>query len=270
MRHRVAPERNPHQHLRLAIRSDPPKRLVLPLAQDRADAVEVIRRGVEVADARVRHRGDRAPRVAGHVADHHRINRSPGLFGELGGVAEEADQFLGAAQPGQLVQIHSAERHLAALHGVQKLRALRFIEPALVKVRRPEHLDIPDKARARRIIRRALGGGDAIYQILHLLRLDGRLDFRVANVRVRVRQDVNRERPHGFDFNLPLRQNLSAGFNRDRHARVGFDLRHEQFKRVCPLGQAHVERRPADDAQSGVARFTDLTKRNGHWMEQFS
>ena len=92
--------------------------------QDVADAVEVVRRDGEILDARLGHGRDRAPGVAGHVADHGRVDRHARALAELRGVAEQPQQFLRPAEPGEFVQVHAVERDLAALDGVEELRAL--------------------------------------------------------------------------------------------------------------------------------------------------
>ena len=119
--------RNPHQHLRHAIRAQPPERLVLPLAENRADAVEVIRRVGQIADARLVHRRHSAPCASRHIADHRRVDRHAGELRELCGMAEQSQQFLRPAKPGELVGIHAVELDLTGLHRSDEGGALGFI-----------------------------------------------------------------------------------------------------------------------------------------------
>ena len=124
VRHGVAPERDPDQHLALAVRADPPKRLVLPFDHDRADAVKVVRGYRKISNPGLGHRCDRAPGVTRHIANHCRVHRRAALPAQLGRVAEETHQLLRPAESGQFVQVHPVEGDLAVSDGVDEFLAL--------------------------------------------------------------------------------------------------------------------------------------------------
>ncbi|OQC08660.1 MAG: hypothetical protein BWX80_00229 [Candidatus Hydrogenedentes bacterium ADurb.Bin101] len=118
--HGVAPEGYPDKYARTPVRPHPVKRLVLPLHQDVPDAVEIVGGYAEIPDAGVRHGAHGAPGVAGHIADHRRLDGNAGPPAHLCGHFEKAQQFFGAAEAGQLVEVHGVERDLAGFHGFKK------------------------------------------------------------------------------------------------------------------------------------------------------
>ena len=184
MGHRIAPERNPDEHLRSAVRSDPIEWFVLPFAQDGADPIEVVGCHGEVSDSRLSHGGDRAPRVAGDVGDHGGVERHAGPFSQSRSIPEQTNQLLRPTQPGQFIQVHAIQDDLSILDRGEKRLPLLVIEPAQIQIGRPEHFDIPDKARPLRVAGCPFGGGNPVEQVLHLSGLDGGLNLGIANVGV--------------------------------------------------------------------------------------
>ena len=148
VRHRVAPKGNPDQHLALTVGADPPERSVFPLHQNVANAVEVVRCDGEVPDARLGHRRDRAPRIAGDVADHRRVHGHARAFTELSREAKQPHQFLWPAEARQFVQIHSVEGDLAASDRVEKLFTLAWRRDAARTDPRPKPLPRSRRNRA--------------------------------------------------------------------------------------------------------------------------
>ncbi len=266
VRHGVAPERDPDEDLGLAVRADPVERLVLPLAQNRADAVEVVGRDREVADARVRHGRDGSPRVAGHVADHGRVDRDAAPPPERTGEAEEAQQLLGPAQARELVEVHAVERDLPLGRGVEERRAVLFGEAAEVEVRRPQHFHVPDESRPLGVRGGRARVPDALAQVVDLPLLDRGLDRRVADVGVRVGENVHGEPGHGLLDERARRDLLSGDGDDDGARRLLVGGRDEHLDRIRPAREVRRLLGGALDAHGGLRRLAEVAQDDAHGL----
>gem|GEM_PF-4424708 len=193
MRQRIAVGWNPDQHALVPRRANPPKRLVFPLHHDVSDPIEIIGGRGKIPDASLSHRGHAAPGVAGHIADHRGVQGRADLRAKLSCKTKQPDQFLRAAKTRERVEIHAIERDCAFSHCRKKFFTLCGTKPVQQQVGGPKTLQIPNETRPFGIVRGAAGDRHAGEKGVDLLLFDRGLEFGVADVHVRVGQDINRQ-----------------------------------------------------------------------------
>ena len=92
-------------------------------------------------------------------------------------------------------------------------------------------MDVPDKARPRRIARGAARDGDALKQVADLFFFDVGLDGRVTDVGVRMRQNINGEFAHRLERDGARGDFSAGGFDGDQLHPVKIDIAHGKPRR---------------------------------------
>ena len=179
---------------------------------------------------------------------------TPVCAADLRGEAEEPQQFLGAAKARELVEIHAIERDLSLLHGVEELGSLSCVETVEIEIGCPEDFDVPDEPRPLGIVRRPAGGSDSLQQVVHLLLLDPGLDLGIANVRVRVGQNVDRKLALGLESEGARGEHLAAGLDRDGKIQVLVDIGQLDLGSPGPWRKRQVDRRLGPEPQPPLSR----------------
>jgi len=230
---RVSFSGSPAEHLFLARRRDPVERLIAPVLQSGADAVDVVGAHGEVLHSVMRHGRHDAPGPPRHVADHGRVDGHAAFTLQSPGTVEQAEQFFRPAQPGEHVAVEGVEVHLARLHRLDELPAPLRRGLLQVAIHGPQDLGVPLELGARRVAGRAAGNGDCLVQVLPLELLNLGLHVRVADVHVRVRQDVELPVPHRLKDHRSVHHLVAGNEQRDLHVDGGILGRQGDVERLA-------------------------------------
>ena len=201
------------------------------------------------------HASHDAPGVARHVANHGRLDLHAATPAQRNAPLHQPQQFLRPAQAGQLVAVHAVELDLPGADGVDQ--SLLFFRRCLaqIAVHRPKHLGIPLEPRLRRIVGRLRNQFQRFVDVVPLSAHHLGLKVRVADVDVRMRQQIDRHLSRRLERRLSARL-PSARHNRwrlatARRASTAGDRKRQRYG--CRISIAWARLLPLD-AQNGVDR----------------
>ncbi len=222
----VAVPGHPEQHFAFAGWRFPIKRHIAPSLERQADLVAAVRlvRHVVGADGKIfdlvfRQRRHDAPGVSGHVGNHGGVDPDAviplHLIGEIGDV----HQFFRALQAGQFAAIQRIQPNPAFFHGLDKGGTAFGLGIFQITVHGPKHFHVPLVTGAVGVICGLFGQFDALLEVAPLQLLHLRLQVRETDVHMRVGQQIDLERAHGFqrDVLFPSRFSLFVVPQNDLH-----------------------------------------------------
>ena len=150
----------------------------------------------------------------GHVADHHRVHVHAAAPAQLLHGGELVDQFFAAGNAGQQIAVHGVHADVAVAHRLLEgaLLLRRGVGPELVVG--PADFEVPPELGLGRIVLGLLDELEGAGDVAGLLGGDVRLDVGVADVHVRMHEDINDPRAHRLEFHVLLRDHLRADGSR--------------------------------------------------------
>ena len=215
----VAPAMYPGEHTLLARGRLPPERAVGPGVEERADPMPAIGAERQIAYPSLSERRHDAPAHARDVAEHGGTKRDTRLLGDRPRRLQSPKQGLARGQPGQDVGVQSVHVDPPAADAFQQGLPLRGGTGGEVGLDRPHALRVPHEAR---LLRERLAGLTEYQCFLEMGPLKAFhlvLHVGIANVEVRVMDQVQVEGRHGLDVEVrfvPLVVQLEGEGDRDR------------------------------------------------------
>ena len=137
-----------------------------------------------------------APGAARRVGDHRRVDRHPAAPANRHAALHQPQQFLRPTQASQLVGVQGMQFHLTGADGVDQLLLLIRRGMPQITVDRPKDFGIPLEPRPRRIVGGLAAQLQRLVEDLPVLALHGGLNVRVADVHVRVREQIDHPFAH--------------------------------------------------------------------------
>ena len=135
--------------------------------------------------------GHDAPGQPGHVADRHGIDLHAAAAAQGGGKRELPHQFFPAANAGQQIGVHRIDADLALADGLLELLFLLGRGDGVEILVRHEDFQVPLEPRPGRIIFRLANEFQCPQHVMGLLLGDIGLDVGIADVVVRVHEDID-------------------------------------------------------------------------------
>ncbi len=240
---RVAPPGKHHQQRITPVGPHPPERLVTPGLERVADPVALVGAAREIPDPLVRERRHHPPGEPRDVACHRHRDRHVLHATQIAGIVEEMDQFFAARQPGHEVGVESAQRQVAAAHGGEELRGVAGGATHEIVLQRPEPFFIPQEAFTRQIAGGRPDIGERAVERAFVLCLHRRLQVGVADIEMRVIDEVDLSWHHRCERKLRKVHDHAASAHGDCRRR-----------RSAHGGNRDPERRGAQAEPLGVRR----------------
>ena len=168
-----------------------------------------------------------------------------------------------AADAGQQVGVHGVHADVAVAHGLLELLLL-LRRGDLVKVLvGHEDFQVPLEPCAGRVVLRLPDQFQRPHDVVRLFLGDVRLHVRVADVVVRVHEDVDHPLAHRLERDRLARQGLAAGNQGNRDFRFLLHLRHQRLDLLCASGELHAARRRFADLDRRLLRLAGVEQRHG-------